>query len=62
MSRDPRFDDLSGRFNESMFEKAYSFLNDIRSQERQVNKYFVLPDRSFYASRHFLTVVFVILV
>ena len=35
VSRDPRFDDLSGKFNENMFEKAYSFLDDIRSQEKE---------------------------
>ncbi|CAB3996442.1 ribosomal RNA processing 36 homolog [Paramuricea clavata] len=35
VSRDPRFDNLSGKFNENMFEKAYSFLDDIRSQEKE---------------------------
>jgi ribosomal RNA-processing protein 36 len=37
VSRDPRFDNLSGKFNENMFEKAYSFLDDIRNQEKEVN-------------------------
>lgn len=36
VSRDPRFDDLSGNFNEHMFEKAYSFLDGVRTQEKQV--------------------------
>ena len=41
VSRDPRFDDLSGHYNEHMFEKAYSFLDDVRKQEKQV-LYFLL--------------------
>ncbi|XP_028396353.1 ribosomal RNA processing protein 36 homolog [Dendronephthya gigantea] len=37
--RDPRFDDISGKFNENMFEKAYSFLDNIKHQEmEQVQK------------------------
>lgn len=29
-SRDPRFDSLSGNFNEILFNKSYEFLNDYR--------------------------------
>jgi ribosomal RNA-processing protein 36 len=50
VSRDPRFDNLSGKFNENMFEKAYSFLDDIRSQEKEVNN---VENRSFDTERHF---------
>ncbi|KAI8866055.1 DUF947-domain-containing protein [Ramicandelaber brevisporus] len=31
--RDPRFDTLSGRFNEDMFGKSYSFVNDLQTSE-----------------------------
>ena len=33
VKRDPRFDDLSGTYNEALYEKSYSFLNDIRKDE-----------------------------
>ena len=33
VKRDPRFDDLSGKYNETLFEKSYGFLNDIRNDE-----------------------------
>ncbi|XP_063774806.1 ribosomal RNA processing protein 36 homolog isoform X2 [Pseudophryne corroboree] len=36
MRRDPRFDDLSGAYKEDVFEKTYSFLNDIKKREKQV--------------------------
>lgn len=42
VSRDPRFDDLSGKFNENMFEKAYSFLDDITRREMEVSEYKIL--------------------
>ncbi|XP_014663911.1 PREDICTED: ribosomal RNA processing protein 36 homolog [Priapulus caudatus] len=32
--RDPRFDDLSGEFNQKIFEKGYSFLGDIKQKEK----------------------------
>ncbi|XP_001627681.2 ribosomal RNA processing protein 36 homolog isoform X1 [Nematostella vectensis] len=35
MGRDPRFDDLSGKFNEDLFRKSYSFVNDIRVEEKK---------------------------
>jgi ribosomal RNA-processing protein 36 len=33
--RDPRFDDLSGSFEESYFKHNYSFITDIRLREKQ---------------------------
>ena len=33
LHRDPRFDDLSGKYNEAMFEKSYSFIEDLRKKE-----------------------------
>ncbi|CAG8475909.1 22859_t:CDS:2 [Rhizophagus irregularis] len=32
-SRDPRFDSLSGKFNEDLYEKTYSFLNEYKKSE-----------------------------
>eukprot|EP00041_Stephanoeca_diplocostata_P032524 m.1043113 g.1043113 ORF g.1043113 m.1043113 type:complete len:240 (-) comp24165_c1_seq3:1960-2679(-) len=32
-SRDPRFENQSGSFNEDLFEKSYSFLDDTRANE-----------------------------
>ncbi|XP_054710126.1 ribosomal RNA processing protein 36 homolog [Uloborus diversus] len=34
-SRDPRFDDLSGVFSKEQFEEDYSFINDIKYQEKK---------------------------
>ncbi|CAG8441786.1 16645_t:CDS:2 [Acaulospora colombiana] len=31
--RDPRFDNLSGKFNEDLFEKSYDFLNEYKKSE-----------------------------
>ena len=36
-SRDPRFDDLSGTFNEDLFKKSYSFLDDMKTNEKRVS-------------------------
>ncbi|KAL8185225.1 UNVERIFIED_CONTAM: hypothetical protein K2H54_043446 [Gekko kuhli] len=36
VSRDPRFDDLSGEYNPEVFEKTYAFLNDLRKNEKEV--------------------------
>ncbi|CAG8565405.1 14103_t:CDS:2 [Cetraspora pellucida] len=33
--RDPRFDDLSGKFNDDLFEKSYSFLNEYKKSEME---------------------------
>jgi len=34
VSRDPRFDDLSGTFNEQIFKSAYNFIDDIKVKEK----------------------------
>ena len=36
MTRDPRFDELSGTFNQEKFEKAYSFLDEVKANEKKV--------------------------
>ena len=36
MTRDPRFDELSGTFNQEKFDKAYSFLGEIKANEKKV--------------------------
>ncbi|XP_069811660.1 ribosomal RNA processing protein 36 homolog [Dendropsophus ebraccatus] len=35
IGRDPRFDDLSGEFKPEVFEKTYSFLDKIKSKEKE---------------------------
>ena len=40
--RDPRFDDLSGTLNETMFEKSYGFLSEMRQNEVKVSCDFTL--------------------
>jgi len=35
MIRDPRFDDLSGNYNETYFNQAYEFLSDVKQREKQ---------------------------
>lgn len=36
-TRDPRFDDICGsKFNEEVFDKRYTFLNDIREREKKI--------------------------
>lgn len=35
LARDPRFDSLSGTFNQELFEKSYSFLDDYRKSEAE---------------------------
>jgi len=37
MSRDPRFDPRTGAFNDNLFKKSFSFLDDIKQRERKVN-------------------------
>ena len=34
LSRDPRFDDLSGEYDEQFFKKAYSFIDDVKVREK----------------------------
>lgn len=36
VSRDPRFDDLSGEYKPEIFEKTYKFINDIKQREKEV--------------------------
>ncbi|KAM9792240.1 ribosomal RNA processing protein 36 homolog [Neosynchiropus ocellatus] len=36
MSRDPRFDDLSGEYKADIFRKSYKFIDDIRRREIEV--------------------------
>ncbi|XP_046847902.1 ribosomal RNA processing protein 36 homolog [Xenia sp. Carnegie-2017] len=35
VNRDPRFDNLCGKFSKEHFERAYSFVDDIRSREKK---------------------------
>lgn len=35
MTRDPRFDELSGTFNQEKFDKAYSFLDEVKANEKK---------------------------
>ncbi len=34
-ARDPRFDDLSGEFNETYYQQAYGFLSEMKDKEKQ---------------------------
>lgn len=36
MTRDPRFDELSGTFNQEKFDKVYSFLDEVKANEKKV--------------------------
>uniref|UniRef100_H2ZXJ0 rRNA biogenesis protein RRP36 n=1 Tax=Latimeria chalumnae TaxID=7897 RepID=H2ZXJ0_LATCH len=36
VARDPRFDDLSGEYNPEIFDKTYTFLDDIRKEEKGI--------------------------
>jgi len=36
--RDPRFDNLSGKLNEDLFQKSYSFVDEMKKQEMKVVK------------------------
>merc|ERR1712156_809907 len=36
--RDPRFDNLSGKFNEDLFDKSYSFVEDMKKEELKTVK------------------------
>lgn len=36
VNRDPRFDNLCGKFSKEHFDRAYSFVDDIRSREKKV--------------------------
>jgi ribosomal RNA-processing protein 36 len=37
--RDPRFDSLSGKFNEDLFHKSYSFVEEYKQEElKEINE------------------------
>ena len=36
VSRDPRFGEMSGKFNVVMFKKAYSFIDEMKEKERKM--------------------------
>jgi len=54
MTRDPRFDELSGTFNQEKFEKAYSFLDEVKANEKKVRIIAKLQPLCYdkYYSRH----------
>ena len=35
-ARDPRFDERSGKYNPTMFKKAYEFMDGIREKEKKM--------------------------
>ncbi|KAI9220137.1 hypothetical protein BC828DRAFT_384233 [Blastocladiella britannica] len=45
--RDPRFDNLSGHLNEDLFQKSYSFLDDIRARELKEMQQTVATTKDF---------------
>lgn len=36
-SRDPRFDDISGEYNEQLFKRSYRFIDKIKKKEYKVS-------------------------
>uniref|UniRef100_A0A8C6WJN2 rRNA biogenesis protein RRP36 n=1 Tax=Neogobius melanostomus TaxID=47308 RepID=A0A8C6WJN2_9GOBI len=44
--RDPRFDDLSGEYKPDIFEKTYSFINDIKHKEKELIKKKLMKTKS----------------
>ena len=37
VARDPRFDDLSGEYDEQLFKKSYKFIEKIKKSENKVS-------------------------
>lgn len=37
VTRDPRFDDLSGTYNEEQFKRSYKFIDRLKAKEFQVS-------------------------
>jgi len=37
VTRDPRFDDLSGEFNEQLFKRSYKFIDKLKAKEFKVS-------------------------
>ena len=63
MARDPRFDELSGSFNQEMFDKAYSFLDDVKANEKKVsNWYLISVDQIFFFYCNLIIIVIVIII
>lgn len=59
--RDPRFDNLSGEYNEQFFQKAYSFIDDVKEKEKRVSTFLyfaILAFKLFYSVECSLEVVF----
>ena len=38
VTRDPRFDELSGTFQEKQFEKSYGFIKNMQNKEKKVGQ------------------------
>nr|KAG5688535.1 hypothetical protein BaRGS_031319 [Batillaria attramentaria] len=38
VTRDPRFDDISGEFRQDIFERDFSFIDDIKSLEKKTQQ------------------------
>ena len=36
VSRDPRFDDLSGQYDEQVFKRSYKFIDRLKAKEMKV--------------------------
>lgn len=36
MKRDPRFDDRAGNFNEDLFKKSFSFIEEMKKNEKEL--------------------------
>ena len=63
MARDPRFDELSGSFNQEMFDKAYSFLDDVKANEKKVsNWYLISVDQIFFYCNLIIIVIVIIII
>ncbi|GFN94505.1 ribosomal RNA processing protein 36 [Plakobranchus ocellatus] len=46
INRDPRFDDLSGEYNEKIFKSSYGFLSDVKLKEKQKLKKVITKTKS----------------
>ncbi|XP_065066176.1 ribosomal RNA processing protein 36 homolog [Rhopilema esculentum] len=47
VTRDPRFDNLSGNLNIELFKKSYSFLDEIQKKEKEVVEKQLRSEKSF---------------
>ena len=48
INRDPRFDDLSGEYEEHVFKQAYSFLSDVKQRDKTVSHILLLAHFSVF--------------